>query len=314
MAEKAFTKTDMERVGLFKEQGYTTIGDKYRPPGSLAFNESANKGKQMLSGGIKTRTAKQDGYFNEKFNRVFESEAYSDPIKMRRQHRINEAKKNIGKPFLPSSGEKMQSGLGNHYGTLSGPIPAFSPQSKPRKSYSSPNKNFYSNPGKKGTGFGYVGVTIGSYQKHAGDPYDKVKELSRKENELHRKALKGGAFKLNMAPKAYFDENPYKGDKPQGSAKSRSDHKGDIKPFKPSSPGKVPAGMKAGTFDPYPSHSADPYKVQRIKQSQVVNKTGKIFMPSAGPKSAPIASIVNQNVIKSMNQQNYRTLSSLLTY
>ena len=26
-------KTDMERVGLFTEQGYTTIGDPYVPPG-----------------------------------------------------------------------------------------------------------------------------------------------------------------------------------------------------------------------------------------------------------------------------------------
>ena len=31
---KKFAKTDMERVGLFKEMGYVSIGDKYKAPGS----------------------------------------------------------------------------------------------------------------------------------------------------------------------------------------------------------------------------------------------------------------------------------------
>lgn len=48
----------------------------------------------------------------------------------------------------------FSSGLGNHYGTLGGPIGAFSPASRPGKEYKSPGKNFSTNPGKKGTGFG----------------------------------------------------------------------------------------------------------------------------------------------------------------
>ena len=48
----------------------------------------------------------------------------------------------------------FRSGLGNHYGTLSGPIGAFSPVSKPGKAYKGSGKNFYTNPGKHGTGFG----------------------------------------------------------------------------------------------------------------------------------------------------------------
>lgn len=47
-----------------------------------------------------------------------------------------------------------RSGLGSHYGTLSGPISAFSPNMRPGKAYASPGKNFLTNPGKKGTGFG----------------------------------------------------------------------------------------------------------------------------------------------------------------
>ncbi len=30
-------KTDMERVGVFSEQGYVTIGDKYTRPGSSEY-------------------------------------------------------------------------------------------------------------------------------------------------------------------------------------------------------------------------------------------------------------------------------------
>ena len=35
-----------------------------------------------------------------------EKEAYSDPIKIRRQQRISASKKNLGKAFLPADGEK----------------------------------------------------------------------------------------------------------------------------------------------------------------------------------------------------------------
>ena len=69
----------------------------------------------MLPGGTRWISDLQYGYFSDKLTRILEGEAYSDPIKMRRQWRIQAAKKNLGKPFVPSSGEKMASGLGNHY-------------------------------------------------------------------------------------------------------------------------------------------------------------------------------------------------------
>jgi len=39
---------------------------------------------------------------------------------------------------------------------MSGPVAALSPQVKQAKEYKAPGKNFYTNPGKKGTGYGYV--------------------------------------------------------------------------------------------------------------------------------------------------------------
>ncbi len=54
--------------------------------------------------------------------------------------------------------------------------------------------------------------------------------------------MKGGAFKLNMHPKEFFDRNPYHedgktGKKPEEKERSQS-APSDKKPFKYSSPGK----------------------------------------------------------------------------
>ena len=47
-----------------------------------------------------------------------------------------------------------RSGLGGHYGTIAGNVSAFSPVARPGKPYKAPGKNLYTNPGKRGTGFG----------------------------------------------------------------------------------------------------------------------------------------------------------------
>lgn len=62
----------------------------------------------MLPGGLKDRvTGLQDGYFTKPFPRIFEKEAYTDPISMRRRQRVEDAKKNItNKPFITFHGEK----------------------------------------------------------------------------------------------------------------------------------------------------------------------------------------------------------------
>ena len=50
--------------------------------------------------------------------------------------------------------------------------------------------------------------------------------------------MKGGAFKLNMHPKAYFDGNPFMSDKPLPPVKKLPSEKKDVKPFRPSHPAK----------------------------------------------------------------------------
>lgn len=48
----------------------------------------------------------------------------------------------------------LRCGLGSYYGTIGRPVPFFSAQSKPKEKYEPPGKNLYTNPGKKGTGYG----------------------------------------------------------------------------------------------------------------------------------------------------------------
>ncbi|XP_069396383.1 cilia-and flagella-associated protein 96 isoform X2 [Delphinus delphis] len=282
-------KTDMERIGLFSEMGYVTVGDKYVPQFNRPFNEAASKNRQMLPGGSKEMSNLQAGYFDPHFVRIFEGEGYVNLNQVRRRHMMEEAKKNLGKAFLPSDGDKK---------------PA---QSKPKEKYEPPGKNLYTNPGKKGTGYGYANVTIGKQFSHSADFYDAAKLNDKKENEEHHRLLKGTPFKLNLYPREYFDTNPYLFEKPLPPIKKAEKKEALAHPFKPSSPGKKAGGMKAGTFDSYPSHSADPYGVKLT--SHISSKDAKVFHPPGGPKSRPTESIMTLNVKRALNMKNYKTAS-----
>eukprot|EP00731_Ephydatia_muelleri_P004029 Em0002g205a len=304
-------KTDLERIGLFSETGYTTIGDPYVSTNSKPFNESASKGKQFITISTKPKTADMTGYFGKTFDRVMEGEALTDPIKIRRRQRMEETKKNLGKAWVPNSGEKKPSGTGSHYGTLSGPVEAFSALSKPKEMGGSPGKNFLTSPGKKGTGFGYTGITIGPLPKYASEPYDRAKELKKEEESKSKTLQKGAPFKLNLHPRDHFDDNPFHADKSVPPYKDPDVPKAKPKPFKPSSPSKRDGGCKAGTFDPYPSHSVDPYgrpKAGGTAAKKEVKK-GPSFKPIPGPKSTPVRSTMEQSIYKKMNSTNFTSVT-----
>jgi len=310
----------MERIGLFSETGYISLGDRYPKvdPRSRVFNEAAYKGKQMLPGGSKTRSALQAGYFEGGFKRIMEKEAYTDSIKMRRHDRLNQNKKNISsKPFYPSSFTKKRSGLGNHYGTFSGTHVSFSPNLNASKPYVTPGRNFTTTPGKKGTGFGYVNVTFQQYHEHSKEPYDRARDLRRIEIEEHKKKLKGGSFKLGMHPKALFDQNIYRSDRSIKAKEPPAPAKKVTKtPFRPSNPGKKIAGCKAGTFEAYPKHSEERYTGKPIVVADRSKNVGikGIFHPSPGPKSTPTKSVLDENVTKVMNRNNFKTVKTVMAF
>ena len=61
----------------------------------------------MLPGGSKSKSALQAGYFDKNFQRIMTGEGYSDPVKRRRQERLEKTKQNLGKAFTPSHAGKM---------------------------------------------------------------------------------------------------------------------------------------------------------------------------------------------------------------
>lgn len=135
------SKNDIQRIGLFSEVGYITIGDPYKPIIDRPFNDNAGRGKQMMSSYTKSKTGLIDGYFQSNFGRVFEKEGYSDPIKQRRLERNKQTQKNIvNKAFYPSNATKRPSGLGNHYGTFAGAVDYFKGLTRPKQPYKSPGK------------------------------------------------------------------------------------------------------------------------------------------------------------------------------
>ena len=304
MAAKGST---MARLGLFSELSYTTIGDPYASNYKKPFNAAAGKGRQMLIGSTKSKSALQAGYFAEKFDRILDGEAYTDIVKIRRRDRLEQTKKNLAKAWVPSNGDKLPSGLGSNFGCFETRTEAFSAANRPRAKYKAPKRNLYSNPPKKGTGYGYVGVTIGQLPKYSPDPYDRANELRKKAVSDEKKKMKGGPFKLNCHMKEYFDDNPYHSNKPLPPEREPRSGSKPSKPFKPSSPSKSSGGCKAGTFEPYPTHSTDPYMVKRPKDGRKF--VGGIFKPNTGIKSRPTRSIVSQHLLKTMNSSNYLSVS-----
>ena len=239
---------------------------------------------------------------------MLEGEAYTDIVKIRRKDRIQQAKKNIGKAWVPSSESKHLSGLGSFFGSFEGHIDAFSAVKRGKEKYKSPGKNFLTNPGKHGTGYGYLNITIGNYHKYVSEPYDRSKEMRITNMNRDIKRRTGGVFKLSAMGEEFFDENPYRSKKPLPAPKDpKQPAKRKLKPFVPSAPPKLMGGAKAGTFDGYPEHSVDPYTRKVGGRNAKRKFVGGVFKPSQCPKSMPVHSVISQNIHRSINSSNFLT-------
>ena len=100
-------------------------------------------------------------------------------------------------------------------------------------------------------------MTLGKYQDHAVEPYNRPRELRKKVQEQHKVQTKvrkthlskfkipenstqnfdiliqGGPFKLNLSPKSIFDPNVFKSDRPLPPEKPVAPKGPAPKPFKP---------------------------------------------------------------------------------
>ncbi|KAL3318799.1 hypothetical protein Ciccas_002543 [Cichlidogyrus casuarinus] len=304
------TKPDLDRLGIFREAAYVTIGDPFRSNKHFEFKTGVVKGRQMFPGPTHAKCGLKPGYFNE-FQRVFTGEAYDEPIKRARKEKIFKQKLKItDRQFYPTSSTKKPSGLGSVYGLFEPKIAHFIPNADQTKKIEK-IPNFRINPPKKGTGSGYPDVTINKYPLYKSDKFDKTLENLHQENEIHKKMLGGRqAFKIGGNVEE-FGPNPYKG---EGFVKTRPKAKspgprGPI--FRPSHPPKDPGGCHAGTINAYPAHSTDKYiDPYKLGNQKLYLKAG-IFNSASSFKSMRVESIIDKNIDRSINSSNFNKVTSV---
>lgn len=302
------SKNDMNRVGLFQEMKYTSIQDPYKS----SINIGLRKGKQMLAGSSKDRsTGLQDGYFTKAFPRVFEKEAYSEPIAERRRERMKEHKKNVtNKAFITFHGEDKPLGAGSTYGCFTTKTEHFSPVQVAKKPKEAEKPNVKTNPSKKGTGYGYPLISLDKYPEYKADKYDTAQIMAKESYQSHKKATLSGPFKSGKYHKVLFDTNPFP-TKEDGATfkekRSRSEADAKAIPFRPSQPPKTMGNLE-GFINPFPGHKDEPYKPMTDYKpiKRIVNNSGKLFTPQEGPKSKPQKSVLNYNVSVKINSTNYK--------
>jgi len=335
-------KPDIERLGVFSESGYVSIGESFNTK-AASFNESASKGKQFSVEFSKSKSGNQDGYFDQKFARIFESEALNEPFKQRAAQEKSSRAKNISnKPIYPAGPSQKLASCGNYLGSFEGRVEHFSvnkdnskqtPDSNDSKNKSKPEKsstlkNFYTSPGKKGIGSGYADLTIGKYPEYSSNQYDPVTSKNLISNSTNRPQV----FRQAGLSQEFFGPNPYTDDsktlllkqqrqKQIEAAKQIADAKKKSKPvFIPSSPNKKMGGCKAGTFSKYPECFTD----QSIKNKNGGNiiksfengkntprnlknqsqNPKKPFLYNYKFKSTPISSVLVKNVRRGFLNSN----------
>ncbi|KAJ3049285.1 hypothetical protein HK097_009710, partial [Rhizophlyctis rosea] len=183
-----FGRPDLDRIGLFSEAPYISVNDPFDEKKARASAlAERTKGKQFLTAPSKRGHNTKDVYFEKDFGRLFENEAYTDLVVLRRRWRQQAKERNIvPAPFKPSSIPPKPSGKGSIFGTIeqqwplfkdSEPFPSFA-ETRPAEKVES-KINFLTRPPKAGTGFGYPNVTIGKPPEYISTPYNAAEEAAR---------------------------------------------------------------------------------------------------------------------------------------
>ena len=324
MTTDPFLKPALKTLGVFSQPPYSS--DPYVDPNPNIHRDKPNANLRPMycaGGHPKTRAGNSDGYF-EAFKRGFEGEAYTDYIALQRAwQRANDIKR-IGKEWIPSSVGKKRSGVGSPFGNFTAIIPALSTEqvelTKPIELH-----NFYTNPGKKGTGYGYPNVAINPLPEwKPGDVMcSDLNAVSMKEvNEKHQEMCLGRkVFISQNASGRAFDPNPYAGGDPLAPGGPVKQVFGvDAFPkdmiigptFYPPNPPKRDGGCKAGTINKYPEYTNEPFKeMSKIlaEQSKVKPIEGnKEWIPTSDTAiEKPTMSVINRNVDLAINNVTRKT-------
>ncbi|KAF8570814.1 hypothetical protein P879_00893 [Paragonimus westermani] len=299
-------RPDLDRLGIFKEMSYHTIKDPY-VESQFERSGSRHRGRQLLAGGRKLKSALPDGYFTE-FKRIFAGDNKLDIVNLIRKQRSSMKRRNIGKDWIPSVPSKPISSSGSSYGTFSGPFSYFKPMPIKQSPSRTVGRNIITCPGKKGNG-SYVDITMNPYPKHSVDQYDLTEKLRRKELSNERSHIhKNGPFYNRTHSSCFFDPNPYHIKNARGRSHSAPLRPQTAKwlPFKPSSPAKLDGGCKDGCFDSFPSYQSD-----KPRSEKPLSRNSPFHFATC-PLTYPIASIVSTNVKRSVNSSNYKQVKAIV--
>ena len=250
----------------------------------------------MMTSATKSKTAFGDGFFN-KFERVMAGEAVNDPVRTRRREGLKAKKKN-----LTSSGMIPP---GQSFGTFSGKMEAFSPKTAGVKAKVEKLPNIKTNPGKKGTGYGYGNVTLNKLPEYKSSPYDAAEAQARKVRAAGAKKQVGGAFRANAPDNCEpIDRRPYKpGPVREGSVRDKKPERKPAVPFYPQKGSMTMASgqHKFGTFDKF-VYVGDKAK-RAAGGGRRKNKFGE-WKPSNGAKSTRVVSVSGLNIGRSLHRGN----------
>eukprot|EP01063_Lacrimia_lanifica_P032788 TRINITY_DN5663_c0_g3_i1.p2 TRINITY_DN5663_c0_g3~~TRINITY_DN5663_c0_g3_i1.p2 ORF type:complete len:301 (+),score=148.40 TRINITY_DN5663_c0_g3_i1:64-966(+) len=287
----------MERLGVFKQETYISIGDEYD---KKVVTSDRYRGKGFSTGPGK-RGQGPDVTFS-KFRSINEGDKYVDPGTHEKKYRMEQEKKKITpNGFKYTSPGKKSCGSGNYYGTFTGGDKRPKHETEydvvrrgelPDKVKPTP-KNIVTGSSKKGT-FGIADTCIGEPYKYQSDPYD---AQHRRDIDEQRSALNkqiGGPFKASSKGGGTFDKTEqgssriYSLDRPLPPKKETDTKKNRaiLVAFKPSSPGKRGYNCTIGGF---PEYKEDPLELQerRKREEAKAAKPQTTWKPISGPKSTP---------------------------
>ncbi|KAJ3085709.1 hypothetical protein HK102_013903 [Quaeritorhiza haematococci] len=319
-----FGRPDLDRLGVFSELSYLS-NEPYRPSKDKFLTERA-KGKQFSTHPPHRGHHTHDVYFQKEFTRLFENEAYTDLVQLRRNMRITQKEANIvNNPFRPSNVAPKPSGMGSWFGTIEQQFPLFPRDSdrdngnddddegagggggKPLTALvdgSRGKPNFLIKPPKKGSGYGYANLTIGASYEYMSDPYQRRYELIKEQREDSKKKVTGDKpFVSSIAPQHAFNQFlALDFTTPKAPPTSKKLSRNDRNNL-PSVPWR-PSSYLNDTINKYPSHESESSSNKKKGSGQSGlfgidldddNKGkigGPIFKPSGVSKSYPSRSII----------------------
>ncbi|TPP56691.1 hypothetical protein FGIG_10481 [Fasciola gigantica] len=304
-------KSDLQRLGIFQEMSYHTVGDPYLPFSDAIRTKSDTKGMppMLLAGGYsKTKAANSDGYFSP-----FESASIGDgrityeDLQIQ-QRKANRAKIIGGQDWIPASGHKNRSGAGSSFGNFQEVCIAIDPARKvaPRIPEM---KNFYTSPGKKGTGYGYPNVCLSPFPSwQAGNTSAEAERRIREQAQTEHIAKLKGRPPFISACRSLdaFDVNPWANGDPLAPGGPNVQKFGIaafpssmiIGPtFMPSSPAKKDGGMKDGTLSRFPEYTNDQY----VDPNRVIREDGSKFVAGSWIPNPPTAVVIPQPSVVAKN-------------